>query len=55
MMKLDQKGIEKILEAVIFCMDYALSAVTDDEEYSEKVDLQNELREILSEFRQSDE
>jgi hypothetical protein len=55
MMKLDQEGIEKILEAIIFCMDYALSVVTDDDEYSEKIDLQNELREMLSEFQQSGE
>lgn len=43
--------LEKILEAVIFCMDYPLSQIIDDEEYSDKIDFQNELKEMLSELQ----
>jgi hypothetical protein len=46
-MEIDKDVLERILEAIVFCMDYPLSKITDDEEYDEKVDLQNELREIL--------
>ena len=38
---------DRVLEALIFCMDYAMSKVTDDEVYDKMVDLQNELREMM--------
>jgi hypothetical protein len=43
--------IEPMLEAIILCMDYPMSKITDDDEYSDAVDLQNELKDILNELK----
>jgi len=48
---LDDYALEKMLEAIILCMDYPLSQISDDDEYSDAVDLQNDLREILNELK----
>jgi len=47
-MEVDNELLEKMLKAIIFCMDYPLSHIDDDDEYSDKVDLQNELRDYLN-------
>lgn len=43
--------IEKMLEAIIFCMDYPMANITDDDEYSDAVDLQNDLKNALNELK----
>lgn len=50
-MTLDESILEPMLKAIILCMDYPLSQITDDNEYSDAVDLQNELRDILNELK----
>lgn len=46
-MEIDNEHLEKLLEAIIFCMNYPLSQITNDDEYSDKVDLQNDLKNWL--------
>lgn len=53
-MKLDNNILEPMLKAIILCMDYPLAQIDDDDEYSDAVDLQNELREILSRLDEAD-
>lgn len=53
-MEVNKELMEKILEAVVFCMDYPMAKIDDDEGYSKMVDLQNELREKLTEFQQKE-
>lgn len=52
-MTLDKNKLEPMLEAIILCMDYSLSQISDDDEYSNAVDLQNELKEMLNELKES--
>jgi len=49
-MTLDQNDplVQNLVKAVVFCMDYGMSQIDDDEKYSEMVDLQNELKGVLN-------
>ena len=41
--------LERMGEGLDFCMDCAMSKISDDDKYSEMVDLQNEIKELLQE------
>jgi hypothetical protein len=45
----EKELIEKMGEALDFCMDWAVSKVTDDDKYSDMVDLQNDIKDLIRE------
>jgi len=47
----DKETMEKMLEAILMCMDYPMSQMDSDEEYDQAVDLQNDLKEKLAELK----
>lgn len=45
----EKELVKKMGEGLEFCMDWAMSKISDDDKYSEMVDLQNEIKELLQE------